>query len=45
MDGTKEYNAKQNESVRERLLCPEFVIPKDHQGAESNAKAKSLYSS
>ena len=22
------------------LLCPEFVIPKDHQGAESDAKAK-----
>ena len=26
------------------LLCPQFVIPKDHQGAESDAKAKSLYS-
>ena len=24
------------------VLCPEFVIPKDHQGAESDAKAKSL---
>ena len=22
------------------VLCPEFVIPKDHQGAESDAKAK-----
>ena len=22
------------------MLCPEFVIPKDHQGAESHAKAK-----
>ena len=27
------------------LLCPEFVIPKDHQGAKSDAKAKGLYSS
>ena len=27
------------------LLRPEFVIPKDHQGAESDAKAKRLYSS
>ena len=25
---------------RSPLLCPEFVIPKDHQGAESDAKAK-----
>ena len=22
------------------VLCPEFMIPKDHQGAESDAKAK-----
>ena len=22
------------------LLCPEFMIPKDHQGAKSDAKAK-----
>ena len=22
------------------LLCPEFVIPTDHQGAESDVKAK-----
>ena len=22
------------------VLCPEFVIPKDHRGAESDAKAK-----
>ena len=23
-----------------QILCPEFVIPKDHQGAESDVKAK-----
>ena len=28
-----------------QMLCPEFVIPKDHQGAKSDAKAKGLYSS
>ena len=22
------------------VLCPEFVIPKDHRGAESDAKSK-----
>ena len=25
-----------------KVLCPEFEIPKDHQGAESDAKAETI---
>ena len=32
--------AKTPQKKAKKLSCPEFVIPKDHQGAESNVKAK-----